>query len=137
MILRCTASVQLCGQAAHSLVTQCAFPPKIRRVFTGNRSKLTRFLSFNIPNPLESLDVGTSTDDKIEKFPGYLRKCHHELITPKMFSTLLWHLMIKTVATKIFHHFSGRGSHAEFRIIFGDLFKLKGCVLPRHQLKRT
>ena len=93
-------------------------------------------LPFDIPNAPESLDVGTSTyaDDIIRGIPGISAE---NVITginrsnDALNTALAPDYVQNSGKQEILPHFAGRGSHAEFRIIFGDFHNLEGRVHRR------
>ena len=139
-----TASWRQRSEAAHSQVTQWQavgfllhFHPKLDAFLQATPElQIYATLPFDKPNAPESLDVGTSTyaDDIIREIPGIpaenvitgINRSSNALDT-----TLTPDYVQNSSKQEILPHFSGRGSHAEFRIIFGDFHNLEGRVHRR------
>ena len=93
-------------------------------------------LPFEVQNAPESLDVGTSTyaDDIIREIAGtsaenVIEKINHS--NDALDIALAPDYVQNSSKQEILPHFTGRGSHAEFRFIFSDLHNLEGRVHRR------
>ena len=112
------------------------FHPKLDGFLqTTPQLQINATLPFDIPNAPEFLDVGTSTyaDDIIREIPGISAE---NVITGinrsnNALAALAPDYVQNNGKQEILPHFAGRGSHAEFRIIFGDFHNLEGRVHRR------